>query len=235
MCVMLRTVGVPCRVTVGYVLDPDNALADVYTVRKTQAYSWVEVFFPTYGWVDFNPSIAPLEETIAGPLADGLSEEPPIVDLPAEELFGPAIDLGDVDPGAVLDSFNDAGDGGGFNWLPVWVLVGVLGIVAAGAGTARLLWVRGLGGMDADRRLWAKTQRLAGWAGLGIAGGETAREWSGRMGDAVGLKPEAERLAAAYEAQRYGPPASTAAGSEEVEGAYRRLRGALTRKMLRRR
>ncbi|MEX2081864.1 MAG: transglutaminase domain-containing protein, partial [Dehalococcoidia bacterium] len=56
MCVMVRTQGVPCRVAVGYGLDPSDAEETSYTVRKNDAYAWVEVWFPTYGWVEFNPT-----------------------------------------------------------------------------------------------------------------------------------------------------------------------------------
>ncbi|WBL35238.1 transglutaminase-like domain-containing protein [Tepidiforma flava] len=45
MCVMLRTAGIPCRVAVGYVLTPGSGEETLYTVRKSDAYSWVEVFF----------------------------------------------------------------------------------------------------------------------------------------------------------------------------------------------
>lgn len=61
MVVMLRSVGVPARLAVGFVsdeLDPENTDPEktVYVVRDSHAHGWVEVFFPEYGWVDFEPT-----------------------------------------------------------------------------------------------------------------------------------------------------------------------------------
>ena len=56
MCVMLRTQAIPCRLAVGYALDPGAGDETSYIVRKDNAYTWVEVFFPGYGWVSFNPT-----------------------------------------------------------------------------------------------------------------------------------------------------------------------------------
>ena len=61
MVVMLRSVGVPARLALGFVSDeydlenrdPDKA---VYIVRDSGAHGWVEVFFPEYGWVEFEPT-----------------------------------------------------------------------------------------------------------------------------------------------------------------------------------
>ncbi|MGE5594689.1 MAG: transglutaminase-like domain-containing protein, partial [Hyphomicrobiales bacterium] len=56
MTVMLRTAGIPARIAVGYALDPADAKDGTYIVRKDDAYSWVEVWFPKYGWIEFNPT-----------------------------------------------------------------------------------------------------------------------------------------------------------------------------------
>ncbi|HMO94812.1 MAG TPA: transglutaminase-like domain-containing protein, partial [Tepidiformaceae bacterium] len=56
MAVMLRELGIPARVAVGYVLDHGTGAQTTYEVRKDSAYSWVEVYFPTYGWINFNPT-----------------------------------------------------------------------------------------------------------------------------------------------------------------------------------
>jgi transglutaminase-like putative cysteine protease len=61
MVVMLRSMGVPARLAVGFVsdeLDPENTDPEktVYVVRDSHAHGWVEVFFPEYGWVDFEPT-----------------------------------------------------------------------------------------------------------------------------------------------------------------------------------
>ena len=56
MVVMLRAADVPARLAVGFVSDEYDVATSVYEVRDTHAHGWVEVFFPEYGWVDFEPT-----------------------------------------------------------------------------------------------------------------------------------------------------------------------------------
>jgi transglutaminase-like putative cysteine protease len=57
MAVMLRTEGVAARVVNGFQLGEYNDAADVFTVRQSDAHSWVEVYFPETGaWVTFDPT-----------------------------------------------------------------------------------------------------------------------------------------------------------------------------------
>jgi transglutaminase-like putative cysteine protease len=56
MVVMARTLGIPARVAVGYGRGEYNSEVGAYRVRDNNAHSWVEVFFPRYGWVEFEPT-----------------------------------------------------------------------------------------------------------------------------------------------------------------------------------
>jgi transglutaminase-like putative cysteine protease len=56
MTVMLRTLGIPARVANGFRGGEYNDLTNSYIVREKDAHSWVEVFFPEYGWVAFDPT-----------------------------------------------------------------------------------------------------------------------------------------------------------------------------------
>jgi hypothetical protein len=65
MAVMLRTLGVPARVVNGFRTTEFNDLTSSYVIRASSAHSWVEVSFPGYGWMTFDPTPA------AGPQARG--------------------------------------------------------------------------------------------------------------------------------------------------------------------
>jgi hypothetical protein len=55
MTVMLRQLGIPARVAVGFTpgqLEPDGS----YLVTNKDAHSWPEVWFPQAGWVRFEPT-----------------------------------------------------------------------------------------------------------------------------------------------------------------------------------
>ncbi|HXM68319.1 MAG TPA: transglutaminaseTgpA domain-containing protein [Candidatus Acidoferrum sp.] len=56
MAVMLRTLGIPSRVVNGFRSDEFNDLTANYVVRARNAHSWVEAYFPGYGWVTFDPT-----------------------------------------------------------------------------------------------------------------------------------------------------------------------------------
>ena len=57
MAVMLRTRKIPARVVNGFLPGEYNDAADAYTVRQSDAHSWVEVYFPeSRSWVTFDPT-----------------------------------------------------------------------------------------------------------------------------------------------------------------------------------
>jgi hypothetical protein len=63
MVVLARAAGLPARLVVGYAGGAYDAGNDRYTVTAADAHSWVELFFPGCGWVEFEPTGArpPLE------------------------------------------------------------------------------------------------------------------------------------------------------------------------------
>jgi hypothetical protein len=57
MVVLLRTHGIAARVVNGFLQGEYNEAAGAYTVRQSDAHSWVEVYFPeTRAWVTFDPT-----------------------------------------------------------------------------------------------------------------------------------------------------------------------------------
>ncbi len=56
MVLMLRSRGLSARLVNGFQMGEYNDAADVYTVRQSDAHSWVEAWFPARGWVAFDPT-----------------------------------------------------------------------------------------------------------------------------------------------------------------------------------
>jgi transglutaminase-like putative cysteine protease len=56
MTVMLRSVGIPARLVNGFLTGEYNDVGGDFIVRASDAHSWVEVFFPSIGWLTFDPT-----------------------------------------------------------------------------------------------------------------------------------------------------------------------------------
>jgi transglutaminase-like putative cysteine protease len=101
--VMLRSLGIPARMAVGYAegerssiggidsiptLGPDGQNipldiqieGDIFTVRHKDAHAWPEVYFPNFGWVEFEPTVS--QQPIIRPIgllpdSSGQDAQPP--------------------------------------------------------------------------------------------------------------------------------------------------------------
>jgi protein-glutamine gamma-glutamyltransferase len=56
MAVMCRSIGIPARVAVGYDTGQYNSLTGYYEVSARDAHAWTEVYFPAFGWIQFDPT-----------------------------------------------------------------------------------------------------------------------------------------------------------------------------------
>lgn len=56
MAVMLRSLKIPARVVNGFRGGEYNDLLGSYVIRGKHAHSWVEAYFPDYGWYTFDPT-----------------------------------------------------------------------------------------------------------------------------------------------------------------------------------
>lgn len=58
MTVMLRARGIPARVVGGYATGGYDYEQHEYRVPADAAHAWVEVYFPVFGWIEFEPTAA---------------------------------------------------------------------------------------------------------------------------------------------------------------------------------
>jgi transglutaminase-like putative cysteine protease len=65
--VMLRSLGIYAREAVGYVPGSYDPITDLYQVQAKDAHAWVQVWFPGYGWQNFDPTaVVPLANPSPG-------------------------------------------------------------------------------------------------------------------------------------------------------------------------
>jgi transglutaminase-like putative cysteine protease len=56
MAVLARAAGLPARFVIGYAPSPYDYRSGQYIVREAEAHSWVQIYFPGHGWIDFEPT-----------------------------------------------------------------------------------------------------------------------------------------------------------------------------------
>ena len=60
MTEMVRSIGIPARVAVGFFVEPRLQVLNFYSIRADMAHAWVEVYFDDVGWVEFDPTSSTL-------------------------------------------------------------------------------------------------------------------------------------------------------------------------------
>ena len=135
MVVMLRHLGIPSRPASGFAAGEFIEDAGLYRVRMADAHTWVEAYFPNYGWIQFEPTAAiavptrPVGDERDNSLADrtpAIADEGPL--MLEEELFP-----GGVGPGEEFPEFEpEPTDLSQFVTAPVIITV-LLILFAAGA------------------------------------------------------------------------------------------------------
>jgi hypothetical protein len=197
MAVMLRTLGIPTRVAVGY--TPGEVIAEdgdraTYLVTRENAHAWVEVLFPGTGWLAFEPTprddgnvLAPSASNLAptelvadtdpedlpeelGALEEPDSLVPELEDAPAD---------GQPDGGAASAPEDEAGPGP-WLWVSTGIALGALAAAAAAKGSRRQRRTRLA---DRERVLAAADRVRHTGRGLGVAprAAETDREYLARL------------------------------------------------------
>ncbi|MEX1171915.1 MAG: transglutaminase domain-containing protein [Chloroflexota bacterium] len=230
MTAFLRDQGVPARIAEGYLPGTRDLATRIETVRNNRAHAWVEVYFPGYGWVDFDPTGGGLPEL--RDLPDG--QIPNASATPAGSAAAPtrpveAEPSGRTEPdGGALPPIDRNGPVGPLiaMTLLLAIMIGALAIVA---------WRRGPRGPVSADGAYGMVTRLAARFGFGPRPDQTVYEYAGALADVLPtVRPELEMVAqakveVAYGARRLGEDRLAA-----LREAQRRLRTNLLRLALRR-
>ena len=244
MAVLLRSLGIPARISTGYVLNEGNfdRQSGSFIVRGKHAYTWVEVFFPDYGWVDFDPTPVVTDEAFSDIQGRRLGEqrEAPVDSDVTEEnsdprLGGPSASLDNPDlPLDMEESQASEQTSSGGSSSIVWIVVlAVLGAVVVSGVGGRLVWEWSLRGLSPTERSWASLHLLSRWAGLAGSPSETPTEFGESLGENLSASADAERLAQNYVHVRYGRGVLEVQEITRMRQSYRLLRGRLWRRILR--
>ena len=249
MITMLRSQGIPARLAVGFAPGfPDPAAAE-WTVQTKHYHAWPEAFFPGYGWVEFEPTPADVQDALRPlgivPVGGLATNDVADVDsCPQEIFFEGCIDsdgaqsLPDDLLNEALDSGTDPTDTGvrgaraGYLTSP-WSLLGlILGLGLVG-GVSYVWWSGArLGHVDYAYSSMAFLGRLAGVAQRSQ---ETPQEYSARLTRVIPDRAEAvSQITRKFVISRYSGSRSHPYGQEMwgLRSAWSRVRNGLVRRIL---
>ena len=227
MATMLRMLGVPARVAVGF--TSGSPRDGRWEVADRDAHAWVEVWFRGHGWIPFDPT--PGRGTLGGEYSFASSSEEAVAALRRGELRRavpertPRVpDAGDLPGGAEASDAGSAPSlvGVGLLLAAAWVLL--LGLGKAVVRRARYL------SSDPRRVATASRRELEDFLrdqGAEVPRNATLAVLQQAVQQELGL--DARRYAAAAARARFGRPGSEEAGAETARQEVRRLLAAARR------
>jgi transglutaminase-like putative cysteine protease len=210
MVVMLREVGVPARLVEGFTTGTYDSASNAYVVREQDAHAWVEVYFPQYGWIEFEPT--PSQPPFARPDAavtnsdgsigpgagdtEGSTEDPDRINRAEDQ-------IAEDDGGGAFSGETVVNAVRAIDPRPALALLALL-LVLLALAVARFNWrFRRYGPIESA---WGKTRLLATYVGYPPHPSQTTYEFASSLGAAI---PEThapvQSLAQARVLERYSP------------------------------
>jgi hypothetical protein len=160
MVVLARAAGLPARLAVGYASGAYDAETARYIVTADQAHAWVQVYFPGYGWIEFEPT-----------------SSFPLVDRPAK-----TVPIEWSEPEGVLEPADTGWDTLGWLWGRR-VLVGLVLLVLGGIGWVEVDdWrLRRQEPTTLVATLYGRLWRYGRWMAVPIRPGDTPYEFAASL------------------------------------------------------
>ena len=229
MAGMARAIGIPARVAAGYSQGEYNPDTGAYRVREKNAHAWVEVYFPRYGWVEFEPTAA--EPAIVRPQPPRVVD--PSKDAAEAKRMGHEIGLEDEERWPEGES-GFVPDQTSRGQQVVRLVAGLILVsISAGLATIWALREKKWRGINLVERIYEQLCRFARRLGLEYQAHQTPYEYTAGL---ITVLPEGrgpvQRITDLYVRERFS---GREVSGEEAEEAWRGLRPILWRRWLQRR
>jgi protein-glutamine gamma-glutamyltransferase len=194
MAMLLRMGGIPARVAAGFTPGAYDTRSGRWIVTDIDAHAWVEAWFPTYGWVRFDPT------PTTAPARGGAAIAPILKKLPGG---GAGVDAAQGrresgNGGTVATTLHHRARGGAHLW---WLIGLGLALLALLAWLARRLARSHVARTD----LLAELERALARTGRPLQNGVTLVSLERRLHGS----PEAEAYVRTLRLTRYGGTAAT--------------------------
>ncbi|MBC7235343.1 MAG: transglutaminase domain-containing protein [Chloroflexi bacterium] len=230
MVVMLRSLGIAARYASGYGQGQYDPQLGAWVVRGKNAHAWVEVYFPGFGWIEFEPtaSQSPFSRNTPRPTAQPTLASPTASAQPTP----PAADSADTaspSGGILLDR----------HLFPLGAVGGTIIVVVGAIVLASIRASRKP--REPRQAIWqvyAQLQRRAQKLGIVPQERFTPREFLGHVGSYLeqrfgvkdGIPQDLAEIAQLYERARYSANPPTNADRSRALAAWERVRHYLRRR-----
>jgi hypothetical protein len=229
---MLRSLGIPTRLVNGYGPGSYDEKLGRYVVKESDAHTWVEAYFPGYGWIPFEPTpdgtYFPIPRGGGAAVCTTDSEVCNLPDVPGGGTgsVNQRPDHGDalgIDPGLGTGGLAASG---ATELFPIVLVLILIALVAVWLAVSRYLRPQTVSGV------WKRTTLLSRMAGIQPNPGETPHEFGARLGREI---PEAARpardLAARFAVAAYAPREVAMGSRAGVLQSWSELRPLLLRRL----
>jgi transglutaminase-like putative cysteine protease len=228
MAVMLRMLGIPARVAVGFTSGTYEE--GKWIVTDHEAHAWVEVWFAGQGWVPFDPT--PGRGTFGGSYSFASDSEAAVAALDRGDLSGSNAPERELPDSADVPLTDVSGDGRTPSFLALVLGAGALWVGLVGFAKVLLRRLRYLT-RDPRRAARASRQELEEYLrdqGIAISPSATLDDVRVAVGQELGI--DARPYADAASRARFGPPGDARLGAErarhELRALLRRARAELS-------
>lgn len=215
MVLMLRHLGIPARTVSGYAEGIYSEEDGFYSVREVDAHTWVEIYFPLYGWIEFEPTAG--ESSLLRPSGEEFEPSESEFQNNANPFDDPSVPediMSDLNSQAPLEDIPPEFGGGfgsgtglaGWSWQ-LWaaftillLIVGVIGLrfvpgIAAPTYSAEIATI-----------LYERLQRWVARLGIPLAETETPYEQGARVARMLPEgKPMIQQIIHTYVLHRFAP------------------------------
>ena len=229
MAVLLRTVGVPTRLATGYTQGDNLKDEDVYLVTDSHSHAWVEVYFPEYGWVNFEPTPG---GNIPNPLLVEQEIEPQTLEATGEqnqaalECFEESFECDEEDAGPLDGALDDSPASLSERLIDglLWLLI-ILVVLAIIAGIGAFLWRRYMKSTDDPQTAYLRMALLARLGSLGPLTHQTPYQYGERLRNALpNYSGEVNTLVESYVRSQYGGQRLSVDDRNRIVEAWLRIR-----------
>jgi transglutaminase-like putative cysteine protease len=243
MAVMLRTLDVPARLAVGYTTGDRVEEKPLFAVRDSHSHAWLEVYFPKYGWIPFEPTpgqslpeISQFEEQVLTTRSTGQGNFDPL----EEECYNDTGDFLSCEEGEDASATSELKSNLGRDILSIWIFpwaFAVLVTLVVISGTCYLLlWRRFMTVPNDPIIAFRKMTALARLASAGPDVSQTPYQFGVQLRDVFPSQgASVSAIVAAYVRNRYGNKYPTASEKRLLAVAWRRLRLPMVKTIIKRR